>query len=107
MIFSKRIWGWWIVLLSGRLFKVKILFFRKHQSCSMQRHLKRKEIWLVLFGNGVMRKVINGKEIDTHMISGDYNQVEFHQWHSFLGLSRTLVLEVQIGECREEDIERI
>lgn len=102
MEFSRRKWGWYLTLYSESRFKIKLLYFKPGHSCSMQRHKKRSEIWCFLFGKGEMflnrrkRQVTKGSSVI--VAAGD--------WHQYVAGTRTLVLEVQTGTCRESDIER-
>ena len=108
MEFSKRKWGWYLTLWSARAFKVKLLWFRKGASCSMQRHFKRDELWCFLFGEGYLA-ISEDDEPEgrmTRMKGGDCGVVPIAKWHRFLATKCTLVLEIQTGECREDDIER-
>lgn len=102
MEFSRRKWGYYLTLLSGKRFKVKLLYFRKGASCSMQRHFKRKELWLLIFGHGYLK--VSGKA--QTLRKGDYGLVPLKAWHQFKAKRSSLVLEIQTGYCREDDIER-
>jgi len=99
-----RKWGFYITFLSMKGFKLKLLFFRKGKSCSLQRHNHRSELWLFLSGSGVME---NNSSIEG-LSGGDYEHVPLGNWHRFTANKLTVVLEVQYGEeCLESDIERI
>ncbi len=50
----RKRWGWYKTLLERKHFKVKLLYFEKSKSCSMQRHKFRNELWLFIFGDGAM-----------------------------------------------------
>lgn len=106
MIFSIRKWGWYLTLLSGQQYKVKILFFRAGKAISLQRHNHRKELWLYLFGRGSMSQ---GDQKLTTFIrkGGETSAIDRFEWHQFKAEKTTLVLEIQHGGmCREDDIER-
>lgn len=88
--FVRRQWGWYLVLLDRRHFKVKLLRFRKNKSCSYQFHYHRNELWLFLTGSR----------------SGSYMSVPRQQVHHYTGPA--YVLEIQYGDkCLEEDIVRV
>jgi hypothetical protein len=91
--FKKRAWGWYLVLLNFRQFKVKLLRFKLGGQLSVQYHNHRSELWLFL--TGVHKGnfwLINKGEVHTYYANGE----------------RPLVLEIQYGEkCNESDIVRI
>lgn len=76
----------------------------------MQRHFNRDEMWLFLFGGGVMGVGLDYNNISPEnvydMSGGDFIEVLRGRWHKYIATKRTLVLEIQTGECREDDIER-
>jgi len=101
MQFARRPWGWWIALYSAKRFKLKLLYFKRTGQLSMQRHKKRHELWLFLFGSGEFY-------METPPEKGSAVLVRRHKWHQYTAHERTLVLEVQFGEsCNESDIERL
>jgi mannose-6-phosphate isomerase-like protein (cupin superfamily) len=108
MEFSKRKWGWYLTIWSASGFKIKFLYFRKGSQLSKQRHFKRSELWLFMFGNGWFMTYSpdlssgDGGEVS----SGDCFTVPVGYWHKYTALNRTLVLEIQTGHCVESDIER-
>lgn len=100
MRFARRPWGFWIVLLSRRNFKVKLLRFRKGGAISLQRHSHRHELWLFLSGRGHMAYT-------TPPIAGDYKMIRRFSKHQYRAEKATWILEIQYGEhCLESDIER-
>ena len=108
--FQKRPWGWWATLFSAEKIKVKLLYFKKDKACSLQRHLLRDETWCFLFGTGVMwcnktDAVINKHKLRA-MFSGSGIVVPVEYWHQYYATKPTLVLEIQTGVCKEDDIER-
>lgn len=118
MIFSFRKWGWYITLISRDRFKVKFLWFRKGEECSIQHHKKRNELWLFLFGKGIISDSFvlenrgNGLTFmgnDCHAIEGSmWRLIKRGDWHLYKALKTTLVLEIQFGdECIESDIVRL
>lgn len=100
-----RPWGKWEVLKEEPGRKVKLLTVSPGQSLSMQRHFKRREVWLVLEGRG--RVTLHG--VDFALEPEDNITIEVEAWHQLIndGDSDLVVLEVQEGEeCSEDDIER-
>lgn len=100
MRFARRPWGFWLVLISRRTFKVKLLHFKKGGAISLQRHLHRHELWLFLSGEGKMA-------YSTPPKAGDYKMIRRHHWHQYTARKPTWVLEIQYGTlCEESDIVR-
>ena len=87
----KRSWGWWLILLNRKHFKVKLLWFSGKQRMSRQYHKFRNELWLFLTGSK----------------SGSWRQHHKKKEHTYTG-GRALVLEIQYGaKCEESDIVRL
>lgn len=98
--FVYRTWGWYLVLINRKHFKVKILCFDKDSSCSKQYHNYRNELWLFLKGCGHL----NRKPIE----AGEWAVIEAQNTHQYVAQKKTYVIEIQYGEkCTEEDIVRI
>lgn len=101
----RKRWGWFITLLRGKHFKVKILYFKEGGSISMQRHMSRSELWLFIFGEGEFHK---NNASTSGKWSGFYKTVEPKTWHQFKARKPSLVLEIQYGQkCSERDIVRV
>lgn len=94
-------------LLKGKHFKVKLLYFKEGGEISRQRHKMREELWLFVFGRGILSQR-NEERLATHEpVVGDYIVVDKGVWHHFKADEPTLVLEIQYGDkCSERDIER-
>lgn len=107
MEFSRRKWGYYLTLISRDYFKVKLLYFKKGKSCSKQRHHERDELWCFLFGEGSFTISEDIKCATVFPVKGDFIEVLMNRWHQFTAHKPTLVLEIQTGECREDDIERV
>lgn len=97
-----RRWGWMRTLVKGKQFKVKLLYFDKGKSISMQKHKHRSEIWLFLMGSGKM----DFKSCYMLAKKGTAINIPALMWHKFTAEKPTLVLEIQTGRCSEKDIER-
>lgn len=102
--FVRRKWGWYLVLLDRKHFKVKLLKFYDGKSCSMQKHYKRNELWLWLYGAGELET----EDSVLGMKSGQFMTIPKECWHQYKADKETMILEIQYGErCEEEDIVRI
>ncbi len=97
-----RKWGFYITLLAYKTFKAKLLFFRKGKAISKQLHNYRSESWFILHGAGLMD--CNGLFA---LSRGDNFSIPVQSVHQFAADRFTIVLEIQTGYCREEDIERL
>lgn len=110
MLFNRlvfRTWGWYLVLLDRKHFKVKLLRFKKWSELSFQRHFHRGEAWCVLRGIGNKGDCEDGFFTGV-LSSGDYWHIGKERWHKFQATTVTWILEVQYGEkCVEEDIVRL
>ena len=108
---TERDWGYWRVLDNKpeKGYKVKELVIYPGKSLSDQKHFKRSEEWRVLEGtvkmdtewSGVQSSIILEPKSRTFDIGKEV-------WHkaSNPGTENAHILEVQWGECYEEDIER-
>jgi cytidyltransferase-like protein len=106
---TRRPWGSYKVLDEAPGYKVKILEVEPQAELSLQRHWRRSEIWQVLEGTAGIRLEVDGEIQDTTNSVGDTTMIDVGQWHQLYNPGNTVlrVLEVQRGECREEDIERL
>ena len=100
-----RPWGAFQNLFESQGFLVKLIEVAPGHRLSLQRHFKREESWIVISGRGTFE--LEGSE---HAIAeGDAVKVGITQTHRVKnrGESPLLILELQKGECREDDIERL
>ena len=100
-----RPWGSFQNLFTGEGFLVKLIEVAPGQRLSLQRHFKREEFWIVVEGHGLF-------ELDGVMRTvraGDMIRVGLRSVHRVAnpGDVPLLILEVQKGDCREDDIERL
>lgn len=106
-LFAIRKWGWYLVLLSGRYFKVKLLYFKKGGEISLQWHARRNETWCFIFGKGTLKNYLDKRSITLKPVEkGSCQYIPRKHWHHYKADKRTLVLEVQTGNCYEGDIFR-
>lgn len=84
----KRSWGRYTVLAEGDRYKVKRLIVDPFSVSSLQRHFQRSEVWV--FPDGRQKFIGVG------------------EWHRLenVGADPLEITEVQVGICREDDIER-
>lgn len=100
-----RPWGAFQNLFKGDGFLVKMIEVAPGHRLSLQRHFKREEFWIVVSGRGTFEL-----EGSAHAIAeGDVVHVGLEQTHRVAnrGDAPLLILELQKGECREDDIERL
>lgn len=100
----KRKWGHYLVLLSRKHFKVKLLRFNHRSSLSMQKHRLRNELWLILKGIGQFNSDDN---TSFEVGAGAYIHIIKNTWHQMVVRKPVWILEIQYGDrCDEEDIIR-
>ena len=100
---EKRPWGWFREFIKNEPSTVKILFVKKGEAFSLQRHLHRDEFWRVLIGHPditVDERTIRAKMGDEFEISRETN----HRISA--SIDDVEVLEVSRGEFNENDIVR-
>jgi cytidyltransferase-like protein len=104
-VWTERPWGRWAVFDQGPRFKVKRLEILPDRAISLQYHNKRGEYWTVVQGSALAS--INGK-VTTYNV-GDGFHVPVGKLHRIYnnGLGMLVCVEVQYGECYEEDIVRV
>lgn len=100
-----RPWGWWNQYLAEPGYSVKRLVLYPGKQFSMQRHHLRDEHWVVVSGQGVA--TLEGRE--TSLVPGGTFFIPRTAVHRLLNVGSTdlVVIEVQMGVCREDDIERL
>ena len=108
---TERDWGYWRVLddKPAKGYKVKELVIFPGKSLSDQKHFKRSEVWSVLEGTVKMETEWNERKelvyLEPH--TRPY-EIDIQVWHkaSNPGTENAHILEIQWGDCYEEDIER-
>lgn len=104
MRFARRSWGWWFVLFRRDRFKIKLLWVKRGERLSIQKHHRRSELWCFLGGRGQFLLKNEWLSISP----GDYRLVPGQVVHSYHAFWDTLVIEIQFGDiCVEDDIERL
>lgn len=100
-----RPWGCYKNLSEGDDFLVKLIEVLPGKRLSLQKHFKRSEYWTVVSGAGIAE--VDGKMIQleagvtVHVPCTATHRMQANDSESLL------VLELQKGECREDDIERL
>ena len=108
---TERDWGYWRVLddKPEKGYKVKELVIYPGKSLSDQKHFKRSEQWIVLEGLVKMDTEYNGIIDSLHLKphTSPY-EIGIEVWHKASNPNgeNAHILEIQWGECYEEDIER-
>ena len=99
-----RPWGWFKVLQRGKTYCVKQLWVEPEMRISLQFHRYRTEDWIVVDGDGI----ITQNNLDTEASVGDKFFIGIEQRHRITGGKNGInIIEVQRGDCREEDIVRL
>ncbi len=100
-----RPWGAFQNLFTQAGFLVKLIEVAPGHRLSLQRHFKREEFWIVISGSGMFD--LEGAVRD--IAEGDMLHVGLRQTHRVAntGTIPLMILELQKGECREDDIERL
>lgn len=100
-----RPWGGFQNLFEAAGFLVKLIEIAPGHRISLQRHFKRDEFWIVVEGEGVFE--LDG-EVRT-VAAGAMLRVGVRQAHRVgnRGDVPLVILELQKGECSEDDIERL
>ena len=108
---ERRVWGEFFNLFEDDQVKVKELIVEPGKGMSLQKHLKRSEIWLVSKGKCLVNySKISPKET-RELVLGKHNSlhIELGDWHQITNPYDEVckIIEIQYGkETNEEDIER-
>ncbi len=101
---EEKPWGWFRTFALNEVSTVKLLFIKKGEVFSLQKHQNRDEFWRVLVGNPeivIGERTISAKPADEFVID---REVE-HRIHA--PTNDVEVLEISRGEFDENDNERI
>ena len=100
----ERPWGWYKCICRGENYAVKKIWVEPNQRLSLQYHQHRAEHWTVVKGSGVVTR----GNMDTPCKPGDTFDIGIEQRHRLSGGEEgVLIIKVQRGECREDDIIRL
>lgn len=101
----ERPWGIWVDWHRTDEATLKCMVVRPGARMSLQRHAQRKEVWRVVAGRGEDQ----GTNPPTPLVPGATHVVPVGAVHRIANTGREplVVVELQTGRCREEDIERL
>ena len=101
----RRPWGWFEELAAGPSYKVKRLCVMAGQQLSLQTHAERAEHWVVVQGRGLLTL----ERATSRLSVGDTVTVQRGAAHRVRneGEDLLIIVETQLGTCREDDIVRL
>ena len=100
----ERPWGWYETIVEDDNYKVKRLYLAPDQRLSLQYHNLRTEDWVIVEGSGI----ITQNRLDTVCKVGDTFHIGTEMKHRAKGGEKgLLIIETQIGICKENDIIRL
>jgi mannose-6-phosphate isomerase-like protein (cupin superfamily) len=97
-------WGWYLDYERHHNLVIKKIHIKPFQRFSLQKHFKRDEFWYIIFGTGTITIGSEVKEVyiqDSFVIPKE----TIHRLQG--GADGITFLEVQRGECYENDIVRL
>ena len=101
----KRPWGSFEVLIEAPYYTVKRLVVKPGECLSLQLHYRRSEHWFVVSGRGTA--TVDSEAIFLHPgCSIDIHKLSKHRVENDEIENDLVIIEVQTGECLENDIER-
>ena len=100
-----RPWGKYETVHIGSEFVVKIITVNPGQRLSLQRHRWRDEHWFIVEGKADV--TIEG--VNYGLFTYNHINIANGKWHRITNNQQTplVLIEVQTGNCFEEDIERL
>ena len=106
-----RRWGYYKVLHEGPDYVVKELIIYPGCGISYQRHFHREELWRIRSGVATIRYAYSLDEKSSYVekVVGESFRVHERMLHQVYNreAGNLVILEFQVGNCSEEDIERI
>lgn len=102
---QERPWGLWVDWYRAPEATMKCMVVRPGARMSLQRHQERMEVWRVISGHGEDQ----GPDPAVPLTPGATRVVHKGDVHRIAntGGSPLVIVEMQLGRCREEDIERL
>ena len=102
---EERDWGSFDILLDEEGVKVKKIVVNPDQRLSLQLHTKREELWYIIEGAGKIQVGNHEYTIE----AGDRVTIHKYEVHRVKcsGLIPLKIIEIQTGDCREDDIIRL
>ncbi len=109
---EERVWGKFFNLYQDQKMKLKELIISPSKGMSLQRHLKRDEIWFVSKGECKVKhkSLYSNDYIEQHLKQHDVFKVSQEEWHQIYNpfKEECRIIEIQYGEeTSEDDIERL
>ena len=100
-----RPWGSFKNLLDEKGYKVKKIVVNPNKRLSLQLHRHRSEYWHILSGEGIMQV----GDYTWTVAAGSHVEIEKLEVHRITNEGDTplIILELQKGDCQEDDIIRI
>jgi mannose-6-phosphate isomerase-like protein (cupin superfamily) len=104
MVIEERPWGTFEVLLDKPDHKVKEIYVKPNHRFSLQYHEYREEHWTIVEGMGT----ITQHGVESIIRHGEYAYIPKKELHRLEGGKDGITfIEVQRGDCREDDIIRL
>ena len=103
-VIEERPWGLWVDWYRTPEATLKCMVVKPGARMSLQRHKERREVWRVISGHGE-----DQGDKATPLRPGLTHVVEQGQTHRIAntGTEPLVIVELQMGACREDDIERL
>lgn len=104
-VVEERPWGLWVDWYRTPEATLKCMIVRPGARMSLQKHAERREIWRVIRGEGQDQ----GSDPPAPLVPGKTHEVRRGQLHRIAntGTEPLVIVELQMGNCSEDDIERI
>ena len=100
----ERPWGWYETIDQGPSHKVKRIYVKPNERFSLQYHNHRMEHWMVVEGSGLVQL----NEYTEWVYPGKHFHIAINSRHRMTaGDDGVLFIEVQHGQCHEDDIVRL
>ncbi len=102
---EERPWGIWFDWFRSPEATLKCMLVAPGHRMSLQRHQEREEVWRVISGSGEDQ----GPNPPQPLVPGSTHHVPPGQIHRIAntGSGPLVIVEMQAGNCSEEDIERM
>lgn len=102
---QERPWGIWADWYRSDEATLKCMVIKPGARMSLQRHRERQEIWRVISGHGEDQ----GTNPPTKLTPGKTHVVAVGATHRIANTGTTplVIVELQMGHCTEDDIERL
>ncbi len=104
-VVQERPWGVWADWYRTPEATLKCMVIKPGARMSLQKHAHRQEVWRTISGQGEDQ----GTSPPTPLTPGHTHVVKVGATHRIAntGAEPLVIVELQMGECREDDIERL